>query len=374
MPTPASGATCSNFVVTREQQIINVVDTDTIGMRRSARWSMARWGFAATRDLTTDGVASGGARSGRHRQGQPRRPRPARSTLAAAHRRCLTRPGRTPSRSTRSTIPVEEKADLLIKRQRRGDEGRQREVRRQRALLREGRDATTPTPTARSSRRRSVRSWAPMQQSPPSRADFSDFQNRGNTVQPMGRGWEYVLAAEHRAERHASGAKKRPRSSRPSRSSRALRPRAASRRTCGSRSTSRSPTPPNSIARWATKPTTPAPASSRRRRRCSASSSTARDCMNIQGDRSQPGALRHRRLGRRRGEAGDFLIIKNGMLNDYQTTREQAPLARLVVRASRASRRARTAARTPTTGQRAVPAHAERVAAAGRRRSSRSRT
>ena len=41
-----------------------------------------------------------------------------------------------------------------------------------------------------------------------------------------------------------------------------------------------------------------------------------------------------------------FLIIKNGVFVDYQTTREQATLARLVVQAAAASRRARTAART----------------------------
>ena len=44
------------FLNTREQQIVNVVDNDTmgIGVRVLLRGT---WGFAATRELTTDGVA-----------------------------------------------------------------------------------------------------------------------------------------------------------------------------------------------------------------------------------------------------------------------------------------------------------------------------
>src|SRR5262245_50749798 len=45
-----------NFVVTREQQIINVVDTDSIGVGVRALVN-GTWGFAASRDLTKAGVA-----------------------------------------------------------------------------------------------------------------------------------------------------------------------------------------------------------------------------------------------------------------------------------------------------------------------------
>ena len=44
-----------NFVVTREQQIINVVDTDTLGCGVRALVDGC-WGFAATRDLTRAAV------------------------------------------------------------------------------------------------------------------------------------------------------------------------------------------------------------------------------------------------------------------------------------------------------------------------------
>ena len=46
-----------NFVFTREQQILNVVDTDTLGCGVRALVD-GTWGFAATRALTTDGVTA----------------------------------------------------------------------------------------------------------------------------------------------------------------------------------------------------------------------------------------------------------------------------------------------------------------------------
>jgi predicted Zn-dependent protease len=46
-----------NFVFTREQQIQNVVDTDTVGIGVRALVD-GTWGFAGTRILTTDGAAA----------------------------------------------------------------------------------------------------------------------------------------------------------------------------------------------------------------------------------------------------------------------------------------------------------------------------
>ncbi len=46
-----------NFVVTREHQIVNVVDTDTLGCGVRALVDGC-WGFAATRTLTSDAVAT----------------------------------------------------------------------------------------------------------------------------------------------------------------------------------------------------------------------------------------------------------------------------------------------------------------------------
>ena len=46
--------------------------------------------------------------------------------------------------------------------------------------------------------------------------------------------------------------------------------------------------------------------------------------MNIQGDRSQPGACATIGYDDEGVKPEDFMIIKNGIVNDYQTTREQA--------------------------------------------------
>src|SRR5579872_7509995 len=50
-----------NFVLTREQQITNVVDTDTLGCGVRALVD-GTWGFAATHTLTPDGVAAAAQR------------------------------------------------------------------------------------------------------------------------------------------------------------------------------------------------------------------------------------------------------------------------------------------------------------------------
>jgi TldD protein len=50
--------------------------------------------------------------------------------------------------------------------------------------------------------------------------------------------------------------------------------------------------------------------------------------MNIQGDRSQEGGLSTIGYDDDGVKPDTFLIVKNGMFNDYQTTREQAPWLR----------------------------------------------
>ena len=73
--------------------------------------------------------------------------------------------------------------------------------------------------------------------------------------------------------------------------------------------------------------------------------------MNIQGDRTQEGALRDDRLGRRRREAGRR--SSSSRTESSTTTRRRASRRRGSSGGtrSRARRRARTAARTPTTGR-----------------------
>ena len=68
--------------------------------------------------------------------------------------------------------------------------------------------------------------------------------------------------------------------------------------------------------------------------------------MNVQGDRSQPGALRDHRLRRRRRAAGRLPDHQERRLQRLPDHARAGDLARLVVRPAGEARRARTAART----------------------------
>ncbi len=100
-----------NFVFTREQQIQNIVDTDTLGCGVRALVD-GTWGFAATRDLSRDGVA-GAAREAAA---------VARASAVARDRRVelLPTPVYPDARWTSAyeidpwDVSVEEKADLLL--------------------------------------------------------------------------------------------------------------------------------------------------------------------------------------------------------------------------------------------------------------------
>src|SRR3954468_10150850 len=101
-----------NFVVTREKQIINVVDTDSIGIGIRALVNGA-WGFAASQNLTMDGVAAA-AREAAAIAKANAIPGAAPVVLAPAEA--------YPNATWKSAytidpfaIPVEQKADLLIK-------------------------------------------------------------------------------------------------------------------------------------------------------------------------------------------------------------------------------------------------------------------
>ncbi|HEY0243476.1 MAG TPA: DNA gyrase modulator, partial [Gemmatimonadaceae bacterium] len=106
------GRYLQNFVSTREQQITNVVDTDSIGAGVRALVN-GTWGFAATRTMTKDGVASAAKRA----------VAVAKATAIAKGSAVELAP--TPVFKDVSwkksyqvdpwTIPVEQKADLLLK-------------------------------------------------------------------------------------------------------------------------------------------------------------------------------------------------------------------------------------------------------------------
>ncbi|HVE80473.1 MAG TPA: TldD/PmbA family protein [Gemmatimonadaceae bacterium] len=309
----------NNFVVTREQQIVNVVDTDTTGCGVRVLVD-GTWGFGATRTLTRDGVATA-----------------AREAVAIAKANRVARDRSvelapvtpTPNGVWRSafevdpfTVPVEQKADLLLKANAEALKvAKVKYVFSAMYFVKEERnfastDGTVTTQTI-------VRSWLPMQITAVA-PDFSDFQNRGNTVQPMGRGYEYVLAqnlvgnmgkwAEEAAQKlsakpvevgrydlvlHPSNLWLTIHESiaHPTELDRALGYEA------NYAGTSFVAPPEKFLGQFRYGP----------------------EYMNVQGDRNQEGGCATIGWDDDGVRPEPFLIIKNGVVNDYQTTREQAP-------------------------------------------------
>ena len=128
--------------------------------------------------------------------------------------------------------------------------------------------------------------------------------------------------------------------------------------TCGSPSTNRSATRPSSIARSATRPTSPAPRSPTRRQARQAAS-TARRSSTSSPTSTQPGGLATLRLGRRRRRGAALGPRQEGRL------RRLPDHARAGRRGSARSASHGCVLRRVVVGG-AVPAHAQRVAAAGR--------
>ena len=180
-----------NFVVTREQQVQNVVDTDSIGCGVRALVD-GTWGFAATRRLTRDGVSA----AARQAVAIARASRVARDLavdLAPAQSA-----GETAWRSTYRidpfTISVEEKANLLLRAN--AEAMRAENVRFVNSALFFVRIEKNYANTDGSVIAQIlIRTWPNFTATAVS-PDRSDFQNRSNVVPPMGRGWEYVLDAD----------------------------------------------------------------------------------------------------------------------------------------------------------------------------------
>ncbi len=307
-----------NFVFTREQQIQNVVDTDTMGCGVRVLVD-GTWGFAATRTLTSDGVAA-----------------TARQALSIAK---ANRPARgnpvdwlaSPSLGEKSwkgafkidpwSISVEEKADLLLKAN-------------AEALKADGvkyifsglffvkDDRNYANTDGSVLLQENVRSWPLMQITAISK-DFSDFQNRGNVAAPMARGWEYVKGCDLVGNARKWGEE------------------AAQKLTAKPVDVGRYDLVLDPGNMWLTihesigHPTELDRALGYEANYAGTSFIAPPDkmlgklkygpsFMNIQGDRSQEGGLSSIGYDDDGIAPETFLIVKNGMFNDYQTTREQA--------------------------------------------------
>ncbi len=309
-----------NFVVTREQQIVNVVDTDTLGCGVRALVDGC-WGFAATRTLTRDGVTTAAREAVAI----------AKANRVARDRAVMLAPTQAyPNASWKSAyttdpfnVPLEQKVDLLLKAN--AEAMKVANVKFVNSILffvkQERQFASTEGSVIDQT---FVRSW-PLFTATAVAPDFSDFQNRqGSEAAPMGRGYEYVLQcdlpgnARKWAEQAAEKLKAKPVEvgkydlvlapsnlwltihesiGHPTELDRALGYEA------NYAGTSFIAPPEDKLGKL----------------------QYGKPIMNIQGDRSQVGALSTVGYDDDGVQPDEFLIVKDGMFNDYQTTREQAP-------------------------------------------------
>ena len=307
----------NNFVITREHQIVQVVDTDSMGAGVRALVD-GTWGFAATRNLTSDSLAAAAREA---------------VAIAKANRIAQDRPVvLAPTPVVQATwnngftkdpwdVPVEEKADLLIRANTEAMKAKNvRFVSSVMYFVKENRHFASTDGSV--TNQTLVRSWVPMQITAIS-ADQTDFQNRSNTVQPMGRGYEYVAEADivNNARKWGEEASEKLTAkpvdvgrydlvlhpshlwltihesiAHPTELDRALGYEA------NYAGTSFASPPEKMLGKFRYGP----------------------EFMNIQGDRSQPGGCATIGYDDEGVKPEEFLIIKNGLINDYQTTREQA--------------------------------------------------
>ena len=306
-----------NFVFTREQQIQNVVDTDSMGCGIRALVD-GTWGFAATRALTKDGVSAAAKEA---------------VSIAKANRAARDRPvvltpappsvGTWKSAYTKDPwdVSVEEKAALLLK-----ANGEALKVKGVKYIfsglffVKEERSYANSEGSL--TQQTAVRSW-PLMQITAINADQSDFQNRTNIAAPMGRGWEYVLErdlaghAQQWGEEAVQKLTAKPVEvgrydlvlhpshlwltihesvAHPTELDRAMGYEA------NYAGTSFVSPPEKMLGQFKYGP----------------------ELMNIQGDRNQEGCLGTVGWDDEGVKPEPFLLIKKGIVNDYQTTREQA--------------------------------------------------
>ena len=307
-----------NQIFTREQQIINVVDQDSMGCGVRALVD-GTWGFSATRTLTKAGVAAAAkeaaaiAKANRVARDRAVQLAPAPSSPDASWQ--------TPHTVDPFTVAVEDKASLLLKAN--AEALKVAGVKfvfsglffRKQERNYANSDGSVINQVV-------IQSW-PLMQITAVAPDFSDFQNRGNVVAPAGRGYEYVGECDlvgnagKWGEEAAQKLKAKPVEvgrydlvldpshlwltihesiAHPTELDRAMGYEA------NYAGTSFVAPPEQFLGKFKYGPA----------------------FMNIRGDRSQTGALATIGYDDEGVKPDDFLIIKNGVVNDYQTTREQA--------------------------------------------------
>lgn len=311
-----------NFVFTREQQIQQVVDTDTIGLGVRALVN-GTWGFAATRILTTDGVAA----AAREAVAIAKASKVARDRAVEWLPSPVISDGVWKSAFTTDPfdISVEQKADLLLKANAAAMKAKGVQfVFSGFFFVKDERNYANTDGT--NTRQDVVRSWPTMQITAVS-ADRTDFQNRTNVVAPAARGWEYILSSDLVGNAPKWGEE------------------AVAKLTAKPVEVGRYDLVLDPANLWLTihesigHPTELDRAMGYEANYAGTSFIAPPEkmlgqlkygpsIMNIQGDRSQVGGLSTIGWDDDGVKPDEFLIVKAGMFNDYQTTREQAPWLR----------------------------------------------
>jgi TldD protein len=308
----------NSIVFTREQQIVNTADIDTIGAGVRALVD-GTWGFGATKTLTTDGVAAAAreavaiAKANRIARDQPVQLSPVQSYPNATWKSSF--------KIDPFTIPIEQRADLLLRANAEALKVKGvKFVNSGLFFVKEDRNFASTEGSVIS--QTIVRVAAPFTVTAVA-PDNSDFQTRGNVVAPAGRGWEYILEQDlvGNAPKWAEQAvqKLTAKSVEVGRYDLVLHPThlwltihesiahpTELDRALGYEAnyagTSFVAPPEKFLGKFRYGP----------------------EFMNIQGDRSQEGACASIGYDDEGVKPETFLIIKNGVVNDYQTTREQA--------------------------------------------------
>jgi TldD protein len=308
----------NSIVFTREQQIVQTADTDSVGAGVRALVD-GTWGFGATKVLTRDGVTAAAqeavaiAKANRIARDQPVQLAPVQAYPNATWKSAF--------KIDPFTIPIEQRADLLLKANAEALKVKGvRFVNSGLLFVKEDRNFASTEGSVIS--QTIVRVAVPFQITAVA-PDNSDFQTRGNVVAPAGRGWEYVLEqdlvgnagkwAEEAAQKLAGKSVEVGRYdlvlhpthlwltihesiAHPTELDRALGYEA------NYAGTSFVAPPEQMLGKLKYGP----------------------EFMNIQGDRSQEGGCATIGYDDEGVKPEEFLIIKNGIVNDYQTTREQA--------------------------------------------------
>jgi TldD protein len=307
-----------NFVFTREAQIQDVVDTDSMGCGVRALVD-GTWGFAATRTLTSDGVAAAAreavaiAKANKPAQGKAVQWLPSPNLGERNWKGAFT--------IDPWSITVEEKADLLLKANAAAMKvAGVKYVFSGFFFVKEERNYANTDGTV--ALQEVVRSWPTMQITAISK-DFTDFQTRSNIAPPMGRGWEYVQQCDLVGNATKWGEE------------------AAAKLTAKPVEVGRYDLVLHPSHLWLTihesigHPTELDRALGYEANFAGTSFIAppekqlgilkyGPEFMNVQGDRTQVGGLSTIGVDDDGVVPDDFLIVKNGMFNDYQTTREQA--------------------------------------------------